>query len=89
MYLFQWCIENRLYHRTLTGKYQYFIILIPKSGSYNTMEMEFEGHKLSVPVNYDGVLKVVYGDYMTLPPEDKRVPKHGECDEAAGFFVEV
>ena len=34
MYLFQWCIENRLYHRTLTGKYQYFIILIPKSGSY-------------------------------------------------------
>jgi len=67
----------------------YTHMTIPKSGSYNMTEMEFEGHMLSVPVNYDGVLKVVYGDYMTLPPEDKRVPKHGECDEAAGFFVEV
>jgi len=67
----------------------YTHMTVPKDGSYNTMEMEFEGHMLSVPVNYDGVLKVVYGDYMTLPPEDKRVPKHGECDEAAGFFVEV
>lgn len=67
----------------------YTHITIPKNGSYNTVSMEFEGHMLTAPANYDGVLKTVYGDYMKLPPKEQQVPKHGECDEASGFFVEV
>ncbi len=33
----------------------------------------FEGKEFSVITNYKGYLERIYGDYMTLPPEDKRV----------------
>ncbi|MBO5228392.1 MAG: hypothetical protein J6B39_05300, partial [Lachnospiraceae bacterium] len=62
---------------------------IPAEGAENVIELDFEGHKLMAPKNYDGVLKLVYGDYMTPPPKEKRVPKHGACDEKNGFYVEV
>ena len=39
--------------------------------------MQFENCKFEVPVGYDDVLKANFGEYMKLPPEDKRVPHHG------------
>ena len=36
--------------------------------------MDFEGYKMPVPIGYDRFLTVAYGDYMQLPPEDKRKP---------------
>ena len=36
---------------------------------------DFEQYKFRVMSGYDGFLSTVYGDYMKLPPEDKRVPK--------------
>ncbi len=41
-----------------------------------TVDMEYEGHMFKAMNGYDGYLKVCYGDYMTPPPEDKRVGEH-------------
>jgi len=38
--------------------------------------LEFEGVKVRVPKEYDKWLTQVYGDYMKLPPEEKRVAHH-------------
>lgn len=34
---------------------------------------EFSGHSFLGPYNADAILKSLYGDYMKLPPEEKRV----------------
>lgn len=40
------------------------------------IRLEFEGKYFYVPQGYDSWLKNIYGDYMQLPPEDKRVTHH-------------
>lgn len=39
------------------------------------VEVEFEGNKFFAMNGYDEVLRAYYGDYMVLPPVEKRVPK--------------
>jgi lipopolysaccharide cholinephosphotransferase len=38
--------------------------------------MPFEDRTFSVFAGYEEYLRGVYGDYMQLPPEDKRVGHH-------------
>lgn len=40
---------------------------------------QFEGHSFRIPYDYDKVLRYEYGDYMQIPPEDKR-GNHGEIE---------
>jgi lipopolysaccharide cholinephosphotransferase len=40
------------------------------------LDWDFEGYKMPVPGGYDTILTTIYGDYMTPPPEDKRILKH-------------
>lgn len=47
-----------------------------KEGFENPKVAEFCGLKVNIPANYDEILKKNYGDYMTLPPLDKRNPHH-------------
>lgn len=41
------------------------------------IDCEFEGQRLKIIKEYDLFLKKMYGNYMQLPPEGKRVPHHG------------
>ena len=40
------------------------------------MLQRFEDCEFSVMQGYDGALRSKYGDYMQLPPEEERVPRH-------------
>ena len=42
-----------------------------------TFELPFEGELFTAKKNYDVILRQTYGDYMTLPPEEKRHLEHG------------
>ena len=46
--------------------------IIKKKDVYPTTKMKFENIMVRVPKNIDKYLSVRYGDYMKLPPEDKR-----------------
>lgn len=52
------------------------ISLLRRSWFKKRLIMPFEGLDLPVPEGYDEYLRQYYGDYMTLPPEDKRVSNH-------------
>ena len=45
---------------------------MPKSWFLDRKEYDFEGKKFYSSNDYDTVLTYIYGDYMKLPPEDKR-----------------
>ena len=48
----------------------------PRSIYDGITEVEFEGHKFLAMKNYDEYLKIPFGNYMELPPEEERVPHH-------------
>ena len=47
---------------------------MPKEWFLERAEYEFEGYKFYGTKDYDGFLKYMYNDYMTLPPVEKRDP---------------
>lgn len=42
-----------------------------------TIELEFEGRLYKAPKDYDLILRQTYGNYMQLPPVEKRITHHG------------
>lgn len=42
----------------------------------DTIPAQFEGIKVRIPREYDKLLTQMYGNYMQLPPENDRVPRH-------------
>lgn len=49
---------------------------MPKEWYLPARKIEFEGHFFAVPCYAEKVLERLYGDYMRLPPVEKRVSKH-------------
>lgn len=49
---------------------------IPVECFAKVIKKPFEGYEFCIPVGYDEYLHRMYGDYMKLPPEEKRVQKH-------------
>ena len=82
-------IRKRILHRINNapkGKYTAFIwtgisSLVP-SEVYegNPVEVPFEDDVFPVPRDYDQYLTCTYGDYMTPPPEEKRIGVHGDFE---------
>ena len=42
----------------------------------NYINVPFENYQFKSIKDYDAYLKIVYGDYMKLPPENERILKH-------------
>lgn len=51
-------------------------ILCSKEAFDSFIDIEFEGKKYKAPIGYDKWLRAFYGDYMQLPPVEKRVSRH-------------
>lgn len=49
---------------------------IEKSVFENYVELDFENRKMMAIKDYDKWLKQIYGDYMQIPPEEKRCSPH-------------
>lgn len=49
---------------------------LPKKIFESCISVEFEGYLFNAPIGYDLWLKSIYGDYMQLPPIEKRVTHH-------------
>lgn len=54
----------------------YSASIAPQEYYLNSKMYEFEGDYFVGPDNYDYILSKEYGDYMVLPPEDKRTKRH-------------
>lgn len=51
-------------------------IFFPKELFAQTIMHKFENGEYPIPKEYDEILTMIYGDYMKLPPEEKRYPHH-------------
>ena len=60
----------------LIGSIKGMLLRHPKADFDNVVYKDFEGHSVPVMAGYDRYLHLIWGDYMALPPEEKRVAKH-------------
>lgn len=63
---------------------QTFPIDVYGEGTY----LEFEGHQFMAPAKWEVILKSLYGDYMKLPPEEKRNSGHNVVHIDLGKYAE-
>jgi len=56
-------------------------------------DVQFEGLTVKAPLKYDLLLRQIYGDYMKLPPVDRRVSNHDtdiiDLDKPYTYYLQV
>jgi lipopolysaccharide cholinephosphotransferase len=62
-------------HSFLGGASGYSKSVYPRRYMEGASRMTFEGSEFPVPTEYDPLLRILYGDYMQLPPPDERAIK--------------
>lgn len=67
--------ETAPYFKELIASFRTMHCLYPKDDFDKPVMVDFEGHQFPAFHYYVMYLKNAYGNYMQLPPEDKRVPK--------------
>lgn len=60
----------------LIGSIKGMLLEHPKSDFSSVVRLRFEGYELPVMIGYESYLKKIWGNYMELPPVEKRVAKH-------------
>ncbi len=54
----------------------FFDEIVPKEVFGTPKEMSIRGHRMMFPERLEEYLRMVYGDYMSLPPEECRMPSY-------------
>ena len=67
--------ENKCVTELCSGPY-WMKMEYPKHIYDGVASVNFEGYEMPCMSGYDEYLTMVFGDYMSLPPEDKQVPHH-------------
>lgn len=67
--------EEDVVHTFLAGARKYDKNVIPRRFLTQRCEVTFEGGSYPAPADYDACLRMLYGDYMQLPPPEERVCK--------------
>lgn len=62
-------------------------LLFPAEIFHTSVDVPFEDLRVPVPGNYDEFLRLIFGNYMNLPPEQERVPHWGRILISADTFV--
>ncbi len=55
-------------------------LIFPTKIYSDSVEMLFEEKMFPVPKQWDEYLRICYGDYMKLPPKEKRIPEHARTE---------
>lgn len=76
------------YITELCVRYNYMVNEYPKEIFASAVYHDFEGEMLPLPVGYETYLKMAFGDYTKLPPEEEQVPSHdGICVDLENSYT--
>lgn len=80
--LVDWCVrygKETSLSGLPTGRKHYFGEIVPTEVLFPVVTGSFEGFASNIPNGFDAYLKNLYGDYMQIPPVEKR-EKHFICN---------
>ena len=82
--------KNKKKHRCFYGNFliQDVALIYDKRWFAETVPVTLDGVELPAPKGWHRALKTIYGDYMQLPPEEKRVNTHCNPDYVKIWYQE-